>query len=68
MSTDLETILAGMVEENRVGRDKSTADLSRLITVTVGGTDDEFDRITRRLLGLDEELENGDDRVSEEEG
>jgi hypothetical protein len=68
MSTDLEAILKGMVEENRLGRDKSTADVSRLITVSVGGTDDEFDRVTRDLLGLDGASENGDDRLPEKEG
>lgn len=53
MSDDLETILRGIVEENRIGRDKATAELSRLVSVTVGGTDDEFDRVTRSVLGLD---------------
>lgn len=61
MSDDLETILNRMVEENRIGRDKATSDLSRLVSVTVGGTDDEFERTTRELLGLDGERDaNGE--------
>jgi len=55
MSDDLETILNRMVEENRIGRDKATSDLSRLVSVAVGGTDDEFERTARELLGLDGE-------------
>jgi hypothetical protein len=51
--SDIETILAEMVEENRLSRDRATADVSRLLSVTVGGTDDEFERVTRDLLGLD---------------
>lgn len=66
--SDLETIMREMVEENRISRDKATADVSRLVSVTVGGTDDEFDRVTRELLGLAGSDADGDGGLPEEAG
>lgn len=53
-----EATLRRLINENRQSREVASNRLRRLTEVTVNGSDDEFQRITREILGFDDHPES----------